>query len=220
MDAGLAALAETPADPQRAAVGDAARHRPRALGGHGARGLRAHRARGGRRPTHDDRAARGRDVPAAHHRRRVSRRCAPRSTRASSSTTPTRSRSTSPAASTALEAYIAAGGRRPARRAASRGATLDDADIADDKRFREAQKAVREAERALRDARKLERQAAREARERQARASAAERRGPSAPPVTAVTPVYTRPAPALECAQHSALREGESTWRSCPMCAS
>lgn len=45
----------------------------------------------------------------------------------------------------------------------------DDADIADDKRFREAQKAVRAAEKALRDARKLERQAAREARERRAR---------------------------------------------------
>ena len=45
----------------------------------------------------------------------------------------------------------------------------DDADIADDKRFREARKAVREAEKALRDARKLERQAAREARDRRAR---------------------------------------------------
>ncbi|MEZ3162063.1 TetR/AcrR family transcriptional regulator [Microbacterium sp. BWT-B31] len=43
---------------------------------------------------------------------------------------------------------------------------LDDADIADDKRFREARKAVRDAEKALRDARKVERQAAREARER------------------------------------------------------
>jgi AcrR family transcriptional regulator len=47
---------------------------------------------------------------------------------------------------------------------------LDDADIADDKKHREAQKAVRAAEKALRDARKLERQAAREARERRARA--------------------------------------------------
>ncbi len=46
---------------------------------------------------------------------------------------------------------------------------LDDADIADDKRYREARKAVRDAEKALRAARKLERQAAREARERRAR---------------------------------------------------
>ncbi|HKP08000.1 MAG TPA: TetR/AcrR family transcriptional regulator [Microbacterium sp.] len=45
----------------------------------------------------------------------------------------------------------------------------DDADIADDKKFREARKAVRDAEKALRDAHKLERQAAREARERRAR---------------------------------------------------
>lgn len=48
-------------------------------------------------------------------------------------------------------------------------ARLDDADIADDKKFREAQKAVRVAEKALRDARKLERLAARDARERRAR---------------------------------------------------
>jgi AcrR family transcriptional regulator len=47
--------------------------------------------------------------------------------------------------------------------------TPDDADIADDKRFREARKAVRAAEKVLRDARKLERQVAREARERRAR---------------------------------------------------
>ncbi|MBW9121292.1 TetR/AcrR family transcriptional regulator C-terminal domain-containing protein [Microbacterium trichothecenolyticum] len=45
----------------------------------------------------------------------------------------------------------------------------DDADIADDKRFREARKAVREAEKALRDAHRLQRQAAREARDRRAR---------------------------------------------------
>ncbi len=43
---------------------------------------------------------------------------------------------------------------------------LEDADIADDKRFREASKAVHAAEKALRDARKAARQAAREARER------------------------------------------------------
>lgn len=45
-------------------------------------------------------------------------------------------------------------------------AELDDHDIADDKRFREARKRVLEAEKHLRDARKLERQAAREARAR------------------------------------------------------
>lgn len=44
--------------------------------------------------------------------------------------------------------------------------TLDDAELMNDRRFREAQKAVRAAERALREAHKLERQAAREARER------------------------------------------------------
>lgn len=48
-------------------------------------------------------------------------------------------------------------------------ARLDDADIADDKKYREARKAVREAEKALRDARKLKRTAARDARERRAR---------------------------------------------------
>ena len=46
---------------------------------------------------------------------------------------------------------------------------LDDADIADDKKFREAQKEVRTAEKALRDARKIARQVARDARERRAR---------------------------------------------------
>lgn len=45
---------------------------------------------------------------------------------------------------------------------------VDDADIADDKRFREARKAVREAEKLLRSARKAERQVARAARERRA----------------------------------------------------
>ena len=42
----------------------------------------------------------------------------------------------------------------------------DDADVAGDKKLREAQKAVRMAEKALRDARKVERQTAREAAER------------------------------------------------------
>jgi AcrR family transcriptional regulator len=46
---------------------------------------------------------------------------------------------------------------------------VDDADIADDKRYREARKAVREAEKVLRAARRAERQAAREARDRRAR---------------------------------------------------
>ncbi|WP_127819115.1 TetR/AcrR family transcriptional regulator [Microbacterium sp. CPCC 204701] len=56
-------------------------------------------------------------------------------------------------------------------RAAERApwARLEDADVADDKKYREARKAVREAEKALRDARKLERLAARDARERRAR---------------------------------------------------
>jgi len=64
--------------------------------------------------------------------------------------------------------YIAAAeeGRREEGRP---WATLDDADIADDKKFREARKAVREAEKALRAAHKLERQTAREARDRKAR---------------------------------------------------
>ncbi|GAA1916266.1 TetR/AcrR family transcriptional regulator [Microbacterium aoyamense] len=48
---------------------------------------------------------------------------------------------------------------------------LDDAEIAGDKKYREARKAVREAEKALRDARKIERQAARDAAERLKRAS-------------------------------------------------
>ncbi|WP_019182078.1 TetR/AcrR family transcriptional regulator [Microbacterium yannicii] len=46
---------------------------------------------------------------------------------------------------------------------------LHDAEILDDKKYREAQKAVRTAEKALRDARKIERQAARDAHERRAR---------------------------------------------------
>ncbi|MGC4152761.1 MAG: TetR/AcrR family transcriptional regulator C-terminal domain-containing protein [Propionicimonas sp.] len=67
-----------------------------------------------------------------------------------------------------IDSYIAAveTGRRDEPRPWS---GLEDAEIADDRRFREAQKAVRAAERALREARKLERQAAREARERLAR---------------------------------------------------
>lgn len=59
-----------------------------------------------------------------------------------------------------------AAGRRPDR-APWQG--LDDAEIADDKKYREAQKAVRDAERGLRDARRMLRQTAREARDRRSR---------------------------------------------------
>lgn len=48
----------------------------------------------------------------------------------------------------------------------------DDSDLVGDKKYREARKAVQAAEKALRDAHKLERQAAREARERAERAKA------------------------------------------------
>lgn len=60
---------------------------------------------------------------------------------------------------------VASEGRGPR----SLWAQLDDSEIMDDKKFREAQKAVRAAEKALRDARKLERQAARIAHEHRAR---------------------------------------------------
>ncbi len=68
-----------------------------------------------------------------------------------------------------VAAYIAeiAAGREPETHP---WADADDADIASDKRYREARKAVRMAEKALRDARKAERQTAREARERARRA--------------------------------------------------
>ena len=67
-----------------------------------------------------------------------------------------------------VAAYMEAGARgRTVERAP--WMRLDDADIADDKKFREAQKEVRTAEKALRDARKIERQVARDARERRAR---------------------------------------------------
>ncbi len=59
-----------------------------------------------------------------------------------------------------------ADGSRPAR---APWQALDDAGIADDKRYREAQKAVREAEKALRDAHRMLRQTAREARDRRSR---------------------------------------------------
>lgn len=61
---------------------------------------------------------------------------------------------------------LAAGGERPG---AAPWADLDDAEIAGDKKYREARKDVRDAEKQLRDALKLERLAARDARERLAR---------------------------------------------------
>ena len=66
-----------------------------------------------------------------------------------------------------IDAYLAAHqrGRSPAA-VEPEWVVLADADVAGDKRYREAHKAVREAEKALRDARKLERIAARDARER------------------------------------------------------
>ena len=63
-------------------------------------------------------------------------------------------------------AAIAVDGHRPLR---PEWVVLADADVAGDKKYREAHKAVREAEKALRDALKLERIAARDARERLAR---------------------------------------------------
>ena len=60
---------------------------------------------------------------------------------------------------------VASEGRGPR----SQWVQLDDSAILDDKKYREAQKAVRAAEKALRDARKLERQAARVAHEHRAR---------------------------------------------------
>lgn len=67
-----------------------------------------------------------------------------------------------------VAAYIGAveQGRRAER---APWVAADDADVADDKKFREARKAVRAAEKALRDARRAERQVAREARERRAK---------------------------------------------------
>ncbi|WP_449278415.1 TetR/AcrR family transcriptional regulator [Leucobacter sp. GX24907] len=56
-----------------------------------------------------------------------------------------------------------------AREEAAAWPRVEDADISEDKRYREARKAVRDAEKALREARKRERQTAREAREKLAR---------------------------------------------------
>lgn len=60
-------------------------------------------------------------------------------------------------------------GAREGRAATDDWVALDDADIAHDKKYREAQRAVAAAEKALRDARKVARQVAREARDRVAR---------------------------------------------------
>jgi hypothetical protein len=70
-----------------------------------------------------------------------------------------------------VAAYLAVVGADGNRAARPDWVVLADADIAGDKRYREAQKAVREAEKSLRDALKLERIAARDARERLAKHS-------------------------------------------------
>ncbi len=74
-------------------------------------------------------------------------------------------------ASTASPRTSTAACRAAGRGERRRGPRSTIADIADDKRYREAQKAVRQAEKALRDARKLERMVAREARERRCSAA-------------------------------------------------
>ncbi|WP_424936217.1 MULTISPECIES: TetR/AcrR family transcriptional regulator [Bacteria] len=65
---------------------------------------------------------------------------------------------------------LTAGGEHPP---AGAWVELDPAEVAGDKKYREAQKAVREAEKALRNARKVERQVHRDAQERLAKARAA-----------------------------------------------
>jgi AcrR family transcriptional regulator len=69
-----------------------------------------------------------------------------------------------------VTAYIAALDRDEPHVRSEDWVALDPAELAGDRRLREAQKAVREAEKALRAARKLERQAFREAGERLAKA--------------------------------------------------
>ncbi|HWI30490.1 MAG TPA: TetR/AcrR family transcriptional regulator [Microbacterium sp.] len=68
-----------------------------------------------------------------------------------------------------IAAYIDALAAGGARSAGAAWAVLEDADVAADKKYREAQKTVREAEKALRDAQKHQRQALRDARDRLAR---------------------------------------------------
>lgn len=69
-----------------------------------------------------------------------------------------------------VAAYIASLDRAQPHVVADEWVALDPAELAGDRRLREAQKTVREAEKALRAARKIERQALREAGERLARA--------------------------------------------------
>lgn len=68
-----------------------------------------------------------------------------------------------------VEAYIATIDRGEPKPEADTWLVSEPAEVAEDKKVREARKAVRVAEKALRDARKLERQAVRDARERAAR---------------------------------------------------
>jgi AcrR family transcriptional regulator len=68
-----------------------------------------------------------------------------------------------------VAAYLDVLGTAEPRRPTAPWAELADADVAGDKKYREAQRAVREAEKALRDALKLERVALRDARERLSR---------------------------------------------------
>lgn len=69
-----------------------------------------------------------------------------------------------------VEAYIAGLDRGEPHRGESEWVDVEPAELAGDRRLREARKAVREAEKALRAARKLERQSLREAGERLAKA--------------------------------------------------
>lgn len=69
-----------------------------------------------------------------------------------------------------VAAYISALEREQPRVATDEWVSLDPAELAGDRRVREAQKSVREAEKALRAARKVERQTLREAGERLAKA--------------------------------------------------
>ena len=69
-----------------------------------------------------------------------------------------------------VAAYISALDQGEARAEAGEWIDLDPAELAGDRRLKEAQKSVREAEKALRAARKVERQTLREARDRVAKA--------------------------------------------------
>ncbi len=68
-----------------------------------------------------------------------------------------------------VAAYIAGLDRGETRSAATEWVDLEPAELAGDRRLKEAQRAVRDAEKALRTAHKVERQALREARERLAK---------------------------------------------------